>query len=45
MEVSIECDFGVEPIRHFDVRSFGKGFNRLLRVCNGVQQLFFDSVQ
>ena len=44
MEVSIECDFGVEPIRHFDVRSF-KGFNRLLRVCNGVQQLFFDSVQ
>ena len=45
MEVTIKSDFGVKPIRNFDIRSFGKGFNRLLRVCNGLKELFIDSLK
>jgi hypothetical protein len=44
MEVSVKHEFGVAPVYEFNVRSIGKGFNRLLRVCKAVQLFFYKTV-
>lgn len=43
MSVKLESNFGI-PVSDFNLRSIGKGFNRLFRVCKSIQSLFYTTL-
>jgi hypothetical protein len=43
MTVNIKSAFGVS-VGEFNLRAVGKGFNRLLRACQAIQSLFYETL-